>query len=145
MFIMKFMSLFDAFTGARITSVPCDEDLTDKKKVALEADGYVEISEEEWNYYIGNMGAGANGTGYIRDKITGKPIDAPPAPEPTDAEKKAAVLTDLDARYKADKSELSAQYLDAAMSGDTDTMTAIKDELAALNAKYDADYAALNE
>ena len=33
----------------------------------------------------------------------------------------------------------------AAMSGDTDTMTAIKDELAALNEKYDADYAALDK
>ena len=67
------------------------------------------------------------------------------APELTDAEKKARALAELDTQYKADKSELSAQYLDAAMSGDTDTMTAIKDELAALNAKYDADYAALNE
>ena len=69
----------------------------------------------------------------------------PAAPKPTDAEKKAAVLADLDTRYKADKSELSTQYLDAAMSGDTDTMDAIKDELAALNAKYDADYAELNK
>lgn len=67
------------------------------------------------------------------------------APELTDAEKKARALAELDTQYQADKSELSTQYLDAAMSGDTDTMTAIKDELAALNAKYDADYAALNE
>lgn len=61
------------------------------------------------------------------------------------AREKARALAELDTQYQADKSELSAQYLDAAMSGDTDTMTAIKDELAALNAKYDADYAALNE
>lgn len=67
------------------------------------------------------------------------------APELTDDEKKTSALADLDTQYQADKNELSAQYLDAAMSGDTDTMTAIKDELAALNAKYDADYAALNE
>ena len=60
------------------------------------------------------------------------------------AREKTRALSDLDARYKADKSELSTQYLDAAMAGDTDTMTAIKDELAALNAKYDADYKALN-
>ena len=70
---------------------------------------------------------------------------APPEPEPTAEEKKAAALKELDTQYAADKSELSSQYLDAAMAGDTDTMTAIKDELAALNAKYDADYAALNE
>lgn len=51
----------------------------------------------------------------------------------------------MDTQYAADKSELSSQYLDAAMSGDSDTMDAIKQELAALNAKYDADYAALDK
>lgn len=61
------------------------------------------------------------------------------------AREKARALAELDTQYQADKSELSAQYLDAAMSGDTDTMTAIKDELAALNEKYDADYAALDK
>ena len=65
--------------------------------------------------------------------------------ELTDAEKKASALANLDTQYQAAKNELSTQYLDAAMSGDTDTMTAIKDELAALNKRYDADYAALNE
>lgn len=68
-----------------------------------------------------------------------------PEKEPTAEEKKAAALSELDTQYAADKQELSTQYLDAAMSGDTDTMTAIKDELAALNAKYDADYAELNK
>lgn len=141
---MKFMSLFDASTGSRITSVPCDTDMTDEKKAALEKNGYIEIDEEEWNYYIGNKGAGANGTGYVRDKTTGKPVDAP-AVVVTDEEKKAAALSELDTQYAADKQELSAQYLDAAMAGDTDTMDAIKDELAALNEKYDADYAELNK
>ena len=61
------------------------------------------------------------------------------------AREKARALAELDTQYKADKSELSTQYLDAAMSGDTDTMDAIKSELAALNAKYDADYAALDK
>lgn len=61
------------------------------------------------------------------------------------AREKTRALAELDTQYQADKSELSTQYLDAAMAGDTDTMNAIKDELAALNAKYDADYAALNK
>lgn len=69
----------------------------------------------------------------------------PPAPEPTADEKKAAALAELDSHYTSDKQELSTQYLDAAMSGDNDTMTAVKQELAALNAKYDADYAELNK
>ena len=67
------------------------------------------------------------------------------APEMSDDEKKAHALAELDTQYQADKSELSTQYLDAAMTGDTDTMTAIKDELAALNEKYDSYYAALNK
>lgn len=68
-----------------------------------------------------------------------------PEKEPTAEEKKARALSELDAQYVADKQELSAQYLDATMSGDTDTMTAIKDELAAMNEKYDADYAELSK
>ena len=69
----------------------------------------------------------------------------PAAPELTDAEKKAAALAELDSHYTSDKQELSTQYLDAAMAGDTDTMTAVRSELAALNKKYDADYAALDK
>ena len=61
------------------------------------------------------------------------------------AREKARALAELDTQYQADKNELSTQYLDAAMSGDTDTMDDIKDELAALNAKYDADYAELSK
>ena len=61
------------------------------------------------------------------------------------AREKARALAELDTQYQADKQELSTQYLDAAMAGDTDTMDAIKSELAALNAKYDADYAALDK
>lgn len=140
---MTYMTLFDS-TGARVTSVPVDCTLDDEKKAALEKDGYIEIDGEEWNYYVGNKGTGANGTGYIRDKESGKPVDAP-AVVVSDDEKKARALAELDTQYAADKSELSSQYLDAAMSGDNDTMTAIKDELAALNAKYDADYAELNK
>lgn len=49
-------------------------------KSAEETAGCVEISDEEWAYYIGNRGAGDNGTGYIRDPKTGKPVSAPPDP-----------------------------------------------------------------
>ena len=140
---MTYMTLFDD-AGARVTSMPVDCTLDDEHKAALEKDGYIELDEEEWSYYTGNKGTGANGTGYVRDMTTGKPVDAP-AVVVTDEEKKASALSERDTQYAADKAELSAQYLDAAMSGDTNTMTAIKDELAALNAKYDADYAELNK
>ena len=67
------------------------------------------------------------------------------APELTDDEKKARALDELNTQYQAAKNELSTQYLDAAIAGDTDTMDAIKSEFAAMNAKYDADYAELSK
>ena len=78
---MNYMSLFDT-DGKRVTSVPCNNDLTDEKKTALEADGYVEIDEDEWNYLVGNKGQGDNGTGYIYDGANKEVKSAPPAPEP---------------------------------------------------------------
>ena len=43
-------------------------------------DGYIPITDEDYQHYIGNHGMGDNGTGYIRDPKTGKPVSAPPAP-----------------------------------------------------------------
>lgn len=53
---------------------------TDAERQKYIDDGYIPISEEDYQYYIGNRGQGDNGTGYIRDQKTGKPISAPPAP-----------------------------------------------------------------
>lgn len=41
------------------------------------ADGFIWVSDEDYQYYVGNKGQGDNGTGYIRDSTTGKPISAP--------------------------------------------------------------------
>ena len=87
-------------------------------KNAGEAAGCVEISDEEWAYYIGNRGMGDNGTGYIRDPKTGKPISAPPAPpvetteEPTAnvPETELAVMegmVDMQSRIAALEAELA--------------------------------------
>ena len=73
---MKYLALFST-EGQRETTIPCDITLTDERKQALLADGYVEITEEDFAYYIGNKGKGKNGTGYIRG-MDGKPTDAPP-------------------------------------------------------------------
>ena len=73
---MKYLALFSA-EGRRETTIPCDATLTDERKQALLAEGYVEITEADFAYYIGNKGSGKNGTGYIRGK-DGKPTDAPP-------------------------------------------------------------------
>ena len=100
----------------------------------MKAAGYIEIPKEDWEYYIGLRGSGDNGTGYIRDPKTGKPVSAP-AYVPTVKEKVAA----LDNQYAADKKVLANYYLDAALAGDTDTQNALRDEMTALNEQYDAD------
>ena len=100
----------------------------------MKAAGYIEIPKEDWEYYIGAHGSGDNGTGYIRDPKTGKPVSAP-AYVPTVGEKVEA----LDNQYAADKKVLANYYLDAALAGDTDTQNALRDEMTALNEQYDAD------
>lgn len=47
---------------------------------ALRAAGFLDLDAVEAAYYMGNRGTGDNGTGYIRDPKTGKPVSAPPAP-----------------------------------------------------------------
>ena len=68
-----FFARFDASGMCRAIYLP-------GTKSAEELAGCVEISDEDWAYYIGSRGAGDNGTGYIRDAATGKPVSAPPAP-----------------------------------------------------------------
>lgn len=72
MYLMKFDE-----KGKKIAAVPLTlaDDWGGEEK--LKSEGYIEISDEDWSYYTGNMGDGDNGTGYIRDSATGKPISAP--------------------------------------------------------------------
>ena len=128
-----YLSKFNS-AGHRTVSVPVDIALSDARKAELLADGYIEISKEDWEYYIGVHGNGDNSTGYIRDSKTGKPVSAP-AYVPTVEEKLAA----LDSQYAADKKTLANYYLDAALAGDTDVQDALSAEMAALNEQYDAD------
>ena len=58
---------------------------TDAERQTYIHNGYILISNEDYQHYIGNRGQGDNGTGYIRDPKTGKPVSAPPAP-PVEAE-----------------------------------------------------------
>lgn len=133
--------LFDK-DGNTSTLCPDDKRLFDMFAVENDAgekalpDGY---SIKEYNGYADPGMLYLDDAGEVKERV----FEVDEAEEA--AREKARALAELDNQYKADKSELSTQYLDAAMSGDTDTMTAIKDELAALNAKYDADYTALDK
>ena len=126
---MKYLTKFD-LNGKRITSYANDSTMTEERYAELINDGYIEISEEDWNYYVGNKGNGANGTGYIRGK-DGKPTDAS-AYVPSNEEKLAA----LDSQYDSDKAELTRYFTDALLAGDTKTQAELKAELLELDADY---------
>lgn len=123
-----YLCKFDSDGRRTETLLSCE--YSDEEKQQKLADGYIEISEEDWNYYVGNKGNGKNGTGYIRGK-DGKPTDAP-AYVPTKEEKLAA----LDSQYDSDKNELSKYFTEAALSGDTDLQEELRQELDDLNAEY---------
>ena len=74
------LSKFDE-KGKRVASVIFGiHYTTDEERQTYINDGYIPISDEDYQYYIGNRGTGDNGSGYIRDPKTGKPVSAPPAP-----------------------------------------------------------------
>jgi hypothetical protein len=128
-----YLCKFDA-NGRRIeTLLACE--FTDEEKQQKIADGYIEISEEDWNYYVGNKGNGANGTDYIRG-ADGKPTDAPPY-VPTKEEKLAA----LDAQYDADKAEIMRYFATAVFAEDADAQADLRAEMAAIDAQYETDRA----
>lgn len=129
--------LFDMFATAEKEVTESDADGGEvTKTVKCLPDGY---SIKEYDGYIEPGMLYLDDAGEVKERV----FEVDEAEEA--AREKARALAELNTQYQADKSELSTQYLDAAMSGDTDTMDAIKSELAALNAKYDADYAALNK
>lgn len=69
-------------------------------------------------------------------------LKAPEEDTRTDAEKAIAIL---DAEYQTSKESIALAYIDAVMSDDTDTQTALKEDLVALNTDYDTQRAALEE
>ena len=135
---MNYLTKFDS-AGKRITSYSVDDFLTPERYAELISEGYVEISEEDWNYYVGNKGQGANGTGYIRG-ADGKPTDAPPY-EPSKEEQ----LAQLDASYSAQKQELANEYTDALIHGDTDVQELVQQEMTELDEWYDDEYRKIEE
>nr|WP_304098074.1 hypothetical protein [Mitsuokella multacida] len=105
---------------------------TDAEKQAYLDDGYVETSEEDYAYYVGNRGNGANGTGYIRG-ADGKPTDAP-AVVVTTAQKQASIAAD----YESQISELKDALATATLAGDESLIAELKEEYAEVKTEYEA-------
>lgn len=127
---MKYLSKFDA-EGKRISSYPLDVLMTAETIESMKSDGYIEVDEKEWNYYIGNYGMGKNGTGYVRDAKTGKPVDAP-AYVPTIGEK----MSEIKANYESQIDALKESLATATLAGDDDLVADLKAEYAELMAEY---------
>ena len=127
-------------TGKRIATVLKGVHFKTKaEKQKYLDDGYLETSDEDYAYYVGNRGNGANGTGYVRG-ADGKPTDAP-AHVPSTNEKKQAIIT----QYEADKDELKSKFADAMMMDDDEVKAELKEELNEIMAKFDADIKELEE
>lgn len=76
----ELLSKFDT-EGVRVSTVLSGVHYTtNEERQGYINDGYIPISDEDYQHYIGNRGAGDNGMGYIRNPETGKPVSAPPAP-----------------------------------------------------------------
>ena len=125
----KYLCKFDNQGYRHETYLSCE--YNDEQKQEMFDRGFVEIDEEEWNYFVGNKGEGDNGTGYIRDPQTGKPTSAPPY-VPSKGEK----LTRLESEYQQEKAKLEDYFNTALLMDDTETQDELKEELADLEAWY---------
>ena len=112
---------------------------TEEQKSQMYAEGFVDLSEEDWNYYVGNMGTGDNGTGYIKDAVTGKPVSAPPAPKPSKAQR----ISQLEQDYSKARFELGAYYTEAVLDGNVEVQKDLQTELSELKEQFESDVAAI--
>ena len=108
-------------------------------KAEMLANGYVEISEAERDFYVGNMGAGDNGTGYIRDAVTGKPVSAPPAPKPSKAQR----IAQLEKDFESARFTIGTYYMEAVLDGNVDVQKDLQVELSELKEQFESDVAAI--
>ena len=121
----EYLAKFDAAGHRETTVVSGVHYTTDEERQTYIDDGYIPITDEDYQHYIGNRGAGDNGTGYIRDPKTGKPVSAPPAPavepkpsEPVIDEERLAAFEAMaaqEARLDAQAERIAA--LEAALKG----------------------------
>ncbi len=126
-----YLCKFD-FYGNRIATVAEGIHFsTEAEKKKYLDDGYIETSDDDYAYYVGNRGAGANGTGYVRG-ADGKPTDAP-AIIVTTEQKQASIAAD----YESQISELKDALATATLAGDESLIAELKSEYAEVNAEYE--------
>ena len=122
----EYLAKFDAAGYRETTVVSGVHYSTNEERQKYIDDGYIPISDEDYQHYVGNRGAGPNGTGYIRDPKTGKPVSAPPAP-PVETEPQEPLV---DEERLAAFEAMAAQ--EARLVAQGERLTALEAELSAL-------------
>lgn len=126
-----YLCKFD-FDGKRIATVAEGIHFsTEAEKQKYLDDGYIETSDDDYAYYVGNRGTGANGTGYIRG-ADGKPTDAP-AVVVTTEQKQASIAAD----YESQIGELKDALATATLAGDDTLIDELKAEYAEVKTEYE--------
>ena len=112
---IEYLTKFDGAGHRETTVVSGIHYATDEERQKYIDDGYIPISDEDYQRYIGNRGMGDNGTGYIRNPETGNPVSAPPVEAemqepPVDEERLAAfeAMAAQEARLVAQGERLTA-------------------------------------
>ena len=116
-----------------------EDNMFPEVKAEMLANGCFEISDTEHDYYVGNMGAGDNGTGYIRDAVTGKPVSAPPAPKPSKAQR----IAQLEKDFESARFTISTYYMEAVLDGNVEVQKDLQVELSELKEQFESDVAAI--
>lgn len=119
----EYLAKFDADGRRKTTVVRGVHYTTEDERQSYIDDGYVLISDDDYQHYIGNHGMGDNGTGYIRDPQTGKPISA--LPYVASQEEQANALA---SSYTARVQEINNEIVAAMADGDEDTVAELKAE-----------------
>lgn len=127
-----YLCKFDTYGKRTATVVDGVHFSTAEEKQKYLDDGYIETSDDDYAYYVGNRGNGANGTGYIRG-ANGKPTDAP-AIVVTTEQKQASIAAD----YESQISELKDALATATLAGDESLIAELKTEYAEVKSEYEA-------
>lgn len=122
---MNIVGKFNAAGRLVSISYPGKNYSTESEYDALRAAGFFDLDAVEAAYYVGTQGTGDNGTGYIRDPQTGKPVSAPQAPvveeapqePPIDEERLAAFEATAAQEARLVEQEARIAALEAALKG----------------------------
>ena len=116
-----------------------EDNMFPEVKAEMLANGYFEISDTERDYYVGNIGAGDNGTGYIRDAVTGKPVSAPPAPKPSKAQR----IAQLEKDFESARFTIGTYYMEAVLDNNVEVQKDLQTELSELKEQFESDVEAI--